>query len=121
MRDNCQWIRLPTSGGGREFHVVSQFEFEMGDGRSDQMANSKLPNKPQPFAGLPYGEFVAKYASMYEIPKDADKLIPLSSVNKPHEPLLRVSALKDSWFGRVLRAAAKENCPAAFRDLVELW
>ena len=82
------------------------------------MANSKSPKHP----GLPYGEFVAKYASMYgKAPKNADKLRPLSSVNEPHEPLLRVSALKDSWFGRVLRAAAEENCPAAFRDLVELW
>lgn len=86
------------------------------------MANSKLPNKPKPLAGLPYDEFVAKYATVYgEAPKNADKLRPLSSVNEPHEPLLRVSALKDSWFGRVLRAAAEENCPAAFRDLVELW
>jgi hypothetical protein len=71
------------------------------DGRSDQMANSKLPNNPQPLAGLPYDEFVAKYASMYgKAPKNADKLRPLSSVNKPHEPLLGVSALKGSWFGR---------------------
>ena len=86
------------------------------------MANSKLPNKPKPLAGLPYDEFVAKYATVYgEAPKNADKLRPLSSVNEPHEPLLRVSALKDSWFGRVLRAAEEENCPAAFRDLVELW
>ena len=86
------------------------------------MANSKLPNKPKPSAGLPYDEFVAKYATLYgKAPKNADKLRPLSSVNEPHEPLLRVSALKDSWFGRVLRAAAEENCPAAFRDLVALW
>jgi hypothetical protein len=112
----------PSQAGGREFNVVYQFEFEMGDGRSDQMANSKLPNKPQPLTGLPYKEFVAKHASMYgEAPKNADKLRPLSSVNEPHEPLLRVSALSNSWFGRVLRAAAEENCPAAFRDLVELW
>jgi hypothetical protein len=86
------------------------------------MANSKLPNNPKPLAGLPYDEFVAKYATLYrKAPKNADNLRPLSSVNEPHEPLLRVSALKDSWFGRVLRAAAEENCPAAFRDLVELW
>lgn len=86
------------------------------------MADPKLPNKRQPLAGLPYGEFVAKYAAMYgEAPKNADKLRPLSSVNEPHEPLLSVSALKRSWFGQVLRAAAEENCPAAFRDLVELW
>jgi hypothetical protein len=86
------------------------------------MANSKLPNNPKPLAELPYEEFVAKYAALYgKAPKNADKLRPLSSVNEPHEPLLRVSALKDSWFGRVLRAADRENCPAAFRDLVELW
>jgi hypothetical protein len=86
------------------------------------MANSKLPNKPQPLTGLPSDESVAKYGSMYgKAPKNADKLRPLSSVNKPHEPLLRVNALKGSWFGGVLRAAAEENCPGAFRDLVELW
>ena len=36
MRDNCQWMRLPTSGGGAvHSNVVYQFEFEMGPGRSD--------------------------------------------------------------------------------------
>jgi hypothetical protein len=54
-----------NQAGGREFNVVDPFEFEMGDGRSDPMANSELPNKPQPLEGLPYGEFVAKYATTY--------------------------------------------------------
>ena len=75
------------------FNIVYQFEFELSDGRSDRMANSKSPDRPQPLAGLPYGEFVAKYAPMYgKAPKDADKLRPISSVNKPHEPLLPVRA-----------------------------
>ena len=86
------------------------------------MGNSKLQRKTTPLAGLPYAEFLAKFAPMYpQPPKNANKLIPLSAVNQPQEPLLRVSTLRRSRFGRVLTAAAEENCPAAFRDLVELW
>jgi hypothetical protein len=89
------------------------------------MANSKMPRKSKPLAGLSYDEFVAKYGTLYgQAPKNADQLIPLSVVNEPRplpQPLLRVSALRHSWFGRLLTAAAKENCPAAFRDLLDLW
>ncbi len=85
------------------------------------MGNSKLQKKSTPPAGLPYAEFLAKYAPIYpQAPKSANKLRPLSAVNESQEPLLQVSTLRRSWFGRVLTAAAEENCPSAFRDLVEL-
>jgi hypothetical protein len=102
--------------------MVYQFKFRVVMVGVTRWPIQNCLTTPSHSRGLPYDEFVAKYASMYgKAPKNADKLRPLSSVNKPHEPLLGVSALKGSWFGRVLRAAAEENCAAAFRDLVELW